>query len=50
VLDETDVRERCAVYAAAFGTSNVVYAAKALLCRGLLRWIDKAGLDLAVCS
>jgi diaminopimelate decarboxylase len=50
VLDEADVRERCAAYAAAFGASNVVYAAKALLCRGLLRWIDEAGLDLAVYS
>jgi diaminopimelate decarboxylase len=50
VVDEADVRERCAAYAAAFGASNVVYASKALLCRGLLRWIDEAGLGLAVYS
>jgi diaminopimelate decarboxylase len=50
ILDEADVRERCAAYAAAFGPSNVVYAAKALICRGLLRWIDEAGLGLAVYS
>jgi diaminopimelate decarboxylase len=50
VLDEADVRERCAAYAAAFGPSNVVYAAKALCSRGLLRWIDEAGLSLAVYS
>ena len=50
VIDEADVRERCSAYAAAFGASNVVYAAKALVCRGLLRWINEAGLGLAVYS
>ncbi|GIF97641.1 diaminopimelate decarboxylase family protein [Catellatospora citrea] len=50
VLDEADVRERCAAYCAAFGPAQVVYAAKALLSRGLLRWIDEAGMGLAVYS
>ncbi|GAA2366113.1 diaminopimelate decarboxylase [Catellatospora methionotrophica] len=50
VLDEADVRERCTAYAAAFGPAQVYYAAKALLSRGLLRWIDEAGLGLAVYS
>lgn len=50
VVDEEDVRERCSAYAAAFGAPNVVYASKALICRGLLRWIDEAGLGLAVYS
>jgi diaminopimelate decarboxylase len=50
IVDEADVRERCAAYAAAFGASNVVYAAKAMSCRGLLRWIDQAGLGLGVYS
>lgn len=50
IIDEDDVRERCAAYAAAFGAPNVVYAAKALICRSLLRWIDEAGLGLAVYS
>ncbi|MEV4411832.1 hypothetical protein [Catellatospora sp. NPDC049609] len=50
VLDEADVRERCAAYGAAFGPAQVYYAAKALLSRGLLRWINEAGLGLAVYS
>ncbi|MEU7823188.1 diaminopimelate decarboxylase [Catellatospora sp. NPDC049133] len=50
ILDEADVRERCAAYAAAFGPAQVYYAAKALMCRGLLRWVAEAGLGLAVYS
>ncbi|WP_412544245.1 diaminopimelate decarboxylase [Longispora sp. K20-0274] len=50
VLDEADVRHRCAAYDRAFGAGNVVYAAKALACRGLLRWIASEGLGLAVYS
>jgi diaminopimelate decarboxylase len=50
VLDEADVRERCRAYAHAFGAENVAYAAKALTCRGLLRWINEEGLSLAVYS
>lgn len=50
VIDEADVRERCTAHAAAFGASNVVYAEKALACRSLRRWIDEAGLGLAVYS
>ncbi|MEV6524632.1 diaminopimelate decarboxylase [Longispora sp. NPDC051575] len=50
VLDETDVRHRCAAYDRAFGAGNVVYAAKALTCRALLRWIASEGLGLAVYS
>src|SRR5262249_37502215 len=50
VIDEDDVRERCAAYAHAFGAPQVYYAAKALASRGLLKWIDEAGLGLAVSS
>ncbi|MFK3984731.1 diaminopimelate decarboxylase [Micromonospora sp. NPDC050397] len=50
VLDEADVRHRCREYATAFGPGNVVYAAKALTCRGVLRWIAEEGLSLGVHS
>ncbi|MFI6761875.1 diaminopimelate decarboxylase [Micromonospora sp. NPDC050417] len=50
VLDEADVRQRCREYATAFGPGNVVYAAKALTCRGVLRWIAEEGLSLGVHS
>ncbi|MET8312028.1 diaminopimelate decarboxylase [Micromonospora sp. NPDC005173] len=50
VLDTEDVRARCREYAAAFGAANVAYAAKALACRAVLRWIEREGLALSVCS
>lgn len=50
LLDEADVRARCCLYGAAFGAGNVVYAAKALTCRGLLRWIGEEGMGLEVYS
>ncbi|MFC0041582.1 diaminopimelate decarboxylase [Actinomadura rayongensis] len=48
VLDETDVRERCRAFRAAF--SEVVYAGKAFLSRGMARWVRDEGLGLDVCS
>ncbi|MFG1923174.1 diaminopimelate decarboxylase [Cryptosporangium sp. NPDC048952] len=48
VLDEADVRLRCRQYVAAF--PEVAYAAKALLCGAVARWIDEEGLSLNVCS
>ena len=50
IVDEADVRERCHAYADAFGAANVVYAAKALANRSILRWVESAGLGLAVYS
>src|SRR5258706_8302094 len=50
VLDERDVRQRCREYRDAFGQGAVTYAARALACRGVLRWIEEEGLGLSVCS
>jgi diaminopimelate decarboxylase len=50
VIDETDVRLRCRDYIAAFGRGGVAYAAKALLSRGIARWLADEGLGLYVGS
>ncbi|MEI5100739.1 diaminopimelate decarboxylase [Streptomyces sp. PmtG] len=50
VLDEDEVRERCRAYRTAFPEADVVYAAKAFLCRALVRWVHEEGLGLDVCS
>ena len=50
VLDEGEVRERCRMYRAAFPDAEVVYAAKAFLCRAMARWVREEGLGLDVCS
>jgi diaminopimelate decarboxylase len=50
VLDEGEVRERCRAYRAAFPDADVVYAAKAFLCRAVARWVREEGLGLDVCS
>ncbi|MFE4454828.1 diaminopimelate decarboxylase [Streptomyces sp. NPDC056796] len=50
VLDEEEVRARCRGYRSAFPDADVVYAAKALLCRAVIRWVDEEGLGLDVCS
>ncbi|MGW2582274.1 diaminopimelate decarboxylase [Streptomyces virginiae] len=50
VLDEGEVRDRCRAYRAAFPDADVVYAAKAFLCRAMVRWIEGEGLGLDVCS
>ncbi|MBW5252957.1 diaminopimelate decarboxylase [Streptomyces sp. P01-B04] len=50
LLDEGEVRERCRTYLRAFPDTDVVYAAKAFLCRALLRWVREEGLGLDVCS
>ncbi|MFD8693118.1 diaminopimelate decarboxylase [Streptomyces sp. NPDC059651] len=50
VLDEGEVRERCRTYLRAFPDTDVVYAAKAFLCRALLHWVREEGLGLDVCS
>ncbi|MER7968038.1 diaminopimelate decarboxylase [Streptomyces sp. NPDC005840] len=48
VLDESEVRSRCRTYRAAF--PEVLYAAKAFLCRAMVRWVEEEGLGLDVCS
>ncbi|MGW7193794.1 diaminopimelate decarboxylase, partial [Streptomyces sp. NPDC054838] len=50
VLDEGEVRERCRRYRRAFPDAEVLYAAKAFLCRAMVRWVDEEGLGLDVCS
>ncbi|MEW1691202.1 diaminopimelate decarboxylase [Streptomyces sp. NPDC091265] len=50
LLDEGEVRERCRTYKRAFPDTDVVYAAKAFLCRALLHWVREEGLGLDVCS
>ncbi|MER5864959.1 diaminopimelate decarboxylase [Kitasatospora sp. NPDC002040] len=50
VLDEGEVRERCRTYRRAFPEADVVYAAKAFLCRAVAQWIRDEGLGLDVCS
>ncbi|KOU42734.1 diaminopimelate decarboxylase [Streptomyces sp. WM6378] len=50
VLDEGEVRDRCRAYRTAFPQADVVYAAKAFLCRAMVRWVEEEGLGLDVCS
>jgi diaminopimelate decarboxylase len=50
VIDEGEVREHCREYGASFGKGNVVYAAKALTSRAVLRWVEEEGLGLSVYS
>ncbi|MER7395920.1 diaminopimelate decarboxylase [Streptomyces sp. NPDC000151] len=50
LLDEHDVRARCRTYAQAFPDADILYAAKAFLCRAMARWVAEEGLGLDVCS
>ncbi|MEV7242391.1 diaminopimelate decarboxylase [Streptomyces sp. NPDC093248] len=50
VLDEAEVRDRCRTYHDAFPDAEVLYAAKAFLCRAMAYWMDEEGLGLDVCS
>ncbi|MFE7749646.1 diaminopimelate decarboxylase [Streptomyces sp. NPDC057428] len=50
VLDEGELRTRCRTYRDAFPGAEVLYAAKALLCRAVTRWVDEEGLGMDVCS
>ncbi|NUR03033.1 MAG: diaminopimelate decarboxylase [Streptomyces sp.] len=50
VLDEAEVRDRCRTYRNAFPDTEILYAAKAFLCRAMIHWMDEEGLGLDVCS
>ncbi|MFC5217988.1 diaminopimelate decarboxylase [Streptomyces coerulescens] len=50
VIDEDEVRERCRTYRHAFPDAEVLYAAKAFLCRAMIHWMAEEGLGLDVCS
>jgi len=49
-MDEAEVRDRCRTYRAAFPDADILYAAKAFLCRAMARWAQEEGLGLDVCS
>lgn len=50
VLDETDFRDRCRGWRAAFPDGEVYYAGKAFLCLAVCRWLIEERLSLDVCS
>ncbi|MEY9967857.1 diaminopimelate decarboxylase [Streptacidiphilus sp. MAP12-16] len=50
VLDEGEVRRRCQEYRRAFPDADVLYAAKAFLCRAMASWVEEECLGLDVCS
>ncbi|MFE5211022.1 diaminopimelate decarboxylase [Streptomyces sp. NPDC056600] len=50
VLDEAEVRERCRAYRDSFPDADILYAAKAFLCRAMIHWMDEEGFGLDVCS
>ncbi|MGX1623892.1 diaminopimelate decarboxylase [Streptomyces sp. NPDC055506] len=50
ILDETEVRDRCRTYRDAFPDAEILYAAKAFLCRAVAHWVEEEGLGLDVCS
>ncbi len=50
ILAEDEVRERCRMYRSVFPDAEVLYAAKAFLCRAVLHWVEEEGLGLDVCS
>ncbi|MEV7081663.1 diaminopimelate decarboxylase [Streptomyces sp. NPDC093516] len=50
VLDEAEVRARCRTYRDAFPDADILYAAKAFLCRAMAHWTAEEGLGLDVCS
>ncbi|WP_432584779.1 diaminopimelate decarboxylase [Streptomyces sp. HD1123-B1] len=50
VLDEAEVRDRCRTYRDTFPEAEVLYAAKAFLCRAMIHWMDEEGLGIDVCS
>ncbi|MEU3183621.1 diaminopimelate decarboxylase [Streptomyces sp. NPDC006923] len=50
VLDEDEVRARARAWRQALPGGEVVYAAKAFLCRAVVDWMEQEGLGLDVCS
>ena len=48
VYDDDHLRARCREAAAIFGDGGVAYAAKAFLCRAMVRLVDEEGLHLDV--
>ncbi|WP_020496073.1 diaminopimelate decarboxylase [Sciscionella marina] len=50
VLDEAQVRARVREFRAALPGAELAYAGKALLCKGLVRWLAEEGASFDVCS
>ncbi|MER5882975.1 diaminopimelate decarboxylase [Streptomyces sp. NPDC001941] len=50
VVDEDEVRARARAWRRALPDAEVVYAAKAFLCRAVVDWVEEEGLGLDVCS
>jgi diaminopimelate decarboxylase len=50
LLDEAEVRARCRWFRDVLPEAEVVFAAKALSCRAVLRWVAEEGLSVDVCS
>jgi len=50
VLDEDDLRARCAAWREAFAGGDVYYAGKAFLCTAMARLVAEQGLSLDVCT
>ncbi|MFI6285143.1 diaminopimelate decarboxylase [Streptomyces sp. NPDC051018] len=50
VLDEEEVRSRARAWRRALPDADIVYAAKAFLCRAVVDWMEEEGLGLDVCS
>ncbi|MFE4611778.1 diaminopimelate decarboxylase [Streptomyces niveus] len=50
VLDEGEVRARARAWVRALPEAEIVYAAKAFLCRAVVDWVEEEGLGLDVCS
>ncbi|MFI6079634.1 diaminopimelate decarboxylase [Streptomyces sp. NPDC051217] len=50
VLDEGEVRSRARAWVRALPEAEIVYAAKAFLCRAVVDWMEQEGLGLDVCS
>jgi diaminopimelate decarboxylase len=50
VVDEQDFRSRARRYVDAFAGADVYYASKAMLSRGIARWVAEEGLGIDVCT
>src|SRR5437764_1101954 len=50
VMDEGELRARCAEYRACFGDDSVAYAGKAFLCLAMARLVHEEGLHLDVAT
>ncbi|MFA1538080.1 diaminopimelate decarboxylase [Actinomadura monticuli] len=50
IVDESEFRARCAMFARAFDGFDIYYAGKSFLCKAIARIVAEAGLRLDVCG